>query len=179
MPSSPLIQAARRGPRGLGVLGARVIGELGVSTQLLAPGDIYLALETGTIDATEFSTPAAAASLGFPDDYYLPGWHQQSAFAQILINLNAWNGLSEAHRSAIAQATTGSCSSPRTRAAGGTSSSSASPGIRTRSPLPLDLRDLGRFQDIQEVGQRSTAPSTSTARRTSSARARRSPPTRS
>ena len=85
-------------------LGARVIGELGVSTQLLAPGDIYLALETGTIDATEFSTPAADASLGFheiADYYYFPGWHQQSAFAQMLINLDAWNGLSEAHRTAI------------------------------------------------------------------------------
>jgi TRAP-type mannitol/chloroaromatic compound transport system substrate-binding protein len=85
-------------------LGARVIGELGVSPQLLAPGDIYLALETGTIDATEFSTPAADASLGFyeiADYYYFPGWHQQSAFAQMLINLDAWNGLSEAHRVAI------------------------------------------------------------------------------
>ena len=85
-------------------LGARVIGALGVSPQLLAPGDIYLALETGAIDATEFSTPAADASLGFheiADYYYFPGWHQQSAFAQMLINLDAWNGLSEAHRTAI------------------------------------------------------------------------------
>jgi TRAP-type mannitol/chloroaromatic compound transport system substrate-binding protein len=85
-------------------LSARVISELGVSPQLLAPGDIYLALETGTIDATEFSTPAADASLGFheiADYYYFPGWHQQSAFAQMLINLNAWNGLSEARRTAI------------------------------------------------------------------------------
>jgi TRAP-type mannitol/chloroaromatic compound transport system substrate-binding protein len=85
-------------------LGARVIGALGVSTQLLAPGDIYLALETGTIDATEFSTPAADASLGFheiAEYYYFPGWHQQSAFAQMLINLDAWNGLSDAHRTAI------------------------------------------------------------------------------
>jgi TRAP-type mannitol/chloroaromatic compound transport system substrate-binding protein len=85
-------------------LGARVIGALGVSPQLLAPGDIYLALETGAIDATEFSTPAADANLGFheiADYYYFPGWHQQSAFAQLLINLDAWNGLSEAHRTAI------------------------------------------------------------------------------
>ena len=85
-------------------LGARVISGLGVSPQLLAPGDIYLALETGTIDATEFSTPAADSSLGFheiADYYYFPGWQQQSAFAQMLINLDAWNGLSEAHRVAI------------------------------------------------------------------------------
>lgn len=85
-------------------LGARVIGKLGVSTQLLAPGDIYFALETGTIDATEFSTPAIDAGLGFneiAEYYYFPGWHQQSAFAQLLVNLEAWNGLSDGHRSAL------------------------------------------------------------------------------
>jgi TRAP-type mannitol/chloroaromatic compound transport system substrate-binding protein len=88
-------------------LGASVISKLGVSTQLLAPGDIYAALERGTIDATEFSTPAADVGLGFyqiADYYYFPGWHQQSAFAQLLVNLDAWNGLSEAHRTAIEMA---------------------------------------------------------------------------
>jgi TRAP-type mannitol/chloroaromatic compound transport system substrate-binding protein len=85
-------------------LGAGVISKLGVSTQLLAPGDIYPALDLGTIDATEFSTPAADLTLGFyqvADYYYFPGWHQQSAFAQMLVNLDLWNGLSEAHRTAI------------------------------------------------------------------------------
>ncbi len=85
-------------------LGARVIGKLGVSPQLLAPGDIYMALETGALDATEFSTPAADLGLGFheiADYYYFPGWQQQSAFAQMLLNLEAWNGLSDGHRTAI------------------------------------------------------------------------------
>src|SRR5690606_14830616 len=36
-------------------LGAKVVEKLGVSTPLLAGGDIYPALELGTIDATEFS----------------------------------------------------------------------------------------------------------------------------
>ncbi|MDG1709439.1 MAG: hypothetical protein P8H03_11790, partial [Emcibacteraceae bacterium] len=35
-------------------LGARVMSKLGVSTQLLATGDIFPALELGAIDATEF-----------------------------------------------------------------------------------------------------------------------------
>ncbi|MCC2113042.1 MAG: C4-dicarboxylate ABC transporter, partial [Hyphomicrobiales bacterium] len=38
-------------------LGAKVMEKLGVSTQLLAGGDIFPALELGTIDATEFSMP--------------------------------------------------------------------------------------------------------------------------
>ncbi len=39
-------------------LGARVMQKIGVSTQLLAGGDIFPALEKGVIDATEFSMPA-------------------------------------------------------------------------------------------------------------------------
>ena len=45
-------------------LGAKVMGKLGVSTQLLAGGDIYPALEKGVIDATEFSYPSLDKGLG-------------------------------------------------------------------------------------------------------------------
>src|SRR3546814_10471995 len=43
-------------------LGAKVMEKFGVSTQLLAAGDIYPALELGSIDATEFSLPVADRS---------------------------------------------------------------------------------------------------------------------
>src|SRR5690606_25007446 len=46
-------------------LGARVMEKFGVSTQLLAPGDIYPALELGTIDATELSMPSVDLKSGF------------------------------------------------------------------------------------------------------------------
>ncbi|HET7298462.1 MAG TPA: C4-dicarboxylate ABC transporter, partial [Burkholderiales bacterium] len=46
-------------------LGAKVMAKLGVSTQLLAPGDIFQALQLGTIDATEFSLPVMDQKLGF------------------------------------------------------------------------------------------------------------------
>ena len=85
-------------------LGAQVIERVGVSPQLMAPGDIYAALDRGVIDATEFSTPAADISLGFDEVakyYYFPGWQQQSAFAQLLINLDLWNGLSDQHKTLI------------------------------------------------------------------------------
>ena len=49
-------------------LGAKVMERIGVSTQLIAGGDIFPALELGTIDATEFSMPAVDLDLGF-----LPG----------------------------------------------------------------------------------------------------------
>ncbi len=79
-------------------LGARVMEKLGVSTQLLAGGDIFPALELGSIDATEFSMPAIDYNLGFyqvAKHYYFPGWHQQSTMFDLMINKDAWDGLSD------------------------------------------------------------------------------------
>ncbi|MEZ5670177.1 MAG: TRAP transporter substrate-binding protein [Alphaproteobacteria bacterium] len=85
-------------------LGARVMEKLGVSTQLLAGGEIYQALELGTIDATEFSQPAIDLNLGFfqvAKHYYFPGWHQQSTIFELLLNLDSWNGLTEQQQSIL------------------------------------------------------------------------------
>jgi TRAP-type mannitol/chloroaromatic compound transport system substrate-binding protein len=85
-------------------MGALVMEELGVSTQLLAAGDIYPALELGSIDAAEFSQPAIDISLGFYEvasHYYLPGWHQPTTINDLMINMDVWNGLSEADRATI------------------------------------------------------------------------------
>ena len=78
-------------------LGARVMEKLGVSTQLLAGGDIFPALELGTIDATEYASPAIDMGLGFyqiAKHYYFPGWHQQSTWVDVIFNLDKWNALS-------------------------------------------------------------------------------------
>ena len=85
-------------------LGARVMDKLGVSTQLLAGGDIFPALELGTIDSTEFSMPAIDFNLGFyqvAKHYYFPGWHQQSTLFDLMINLDEWNDLSEEQQAII------------------------------------------------------------------------------
>lgn len=79
-------------------LGALVMEQMGVSTQLLAGGDIFPALELGTIDAAEFSMPAIDLNLGFyqvASNYYFPGWHQQSTLFDLMINLDLWEGLDE------------------------------------------------------------------------------------
>lgn len=85
-------------------LGARVMSKLGVSTQLLATGDIFPALELGAIDATEFSMPAVDQKLGFDkvaSHYYFPGWHQQSTFFELMINLEKWQNLSAQQQAQI------------------------------------------------------------------------------
>ncbi|WP_340109764.1 TRAP transporter substrate-binding protein [Pikeienuella sp. HZG-20] len=82
-------------------MGALVMQKFGVSTQLLAAGDIYPALELGTIDATEFSMPAIDRDLGFAQiaKYnYFPGWHQQATTTEFLVNMDAWNKLPEEYQ---------------------------------------------------------------------------------
>ena len=85
-------------------LGAKVMEKFGVSTQLLAGGDIYPALELGTIDATEFSMPAIDRNLGFyqiAKYNYFPGWHQQTTLIELIVNMDKWHGLSDAHKAMI------------------------------------------------------------------------------
>lgn len=79
-------------------LGAEVMQRLGVSTSLLAGGDIFPALERGAIDATEFSMPRVDARLGFHQIAkfnYFPGWHQPATMFELLINNDRWDDLSE------------------------------------------------------------------------------------
>ena len=88
-------------------LGGRVLEKLGASPQLLAGGDIFPALERGTIDATEFSMPAVDEAMGFyqaANHYYFPGWHQQSTFFELMINLDKWNSLSRLQQKTIEMA---------------------------------------------------------------------------
>ena len=85
-------------------LGAKVMDRLGVSTQLLAPGDIFQALQLGTIDATEFSSPTLDQKQGFyqvAKYYYFPGWHQQASILDFFVNQKVWDGLSDQHKSVI------------------------------------------------------------------------------
>lgn len=88
-------------------LGAKAMAKLGVATQLIAPGEIYQALQLGTIDAAEFSTPVQDLKLGFyqvAKFYYLPGWHQQSTALELLVNKKKWDALSDSHKAIIEQA---------------------------------------------------------------------------
>jgi TRAP-type mannitol/chloroaromatic compound transport system substrate-binding protein len=90
-------------------LGAKVMERLGVSTQLLAPGDIFQALQLGTIDATEFSMPVLDQKQGFyqvAKYYYFPGWHQQASIIDLFINKGKWDGFTDQQK-AIFEVTCG------------------------------------------------------------------------
>jgi TRAP-type mannitol/chloroaromatic compound transport system substrate-binding protein len=85
-------------------LGAQVMQRLGVSTQLLAPPDIYPALERGVIDATEFAMPNMDIDLGFYQvakyNYY-PGWHQPTSIGELLMNKAKFEALPDAYRAML------------------------------------------------------------------------------
>jgi TRAP-type mannitol/chloroaromatic compound transport system substrate-binding protein len=79
-------------------VGGEIFAEFGMSVTLLPGGELYQALETGTLDATEFSLPTVDEQLGFyqvAPYLYLPGWHQPSTNQYLYINLDVWNGLGE------------------------------------------------------------------------------------
>lgn len=79
-------------------LGGKVINKLGASSQLIAGGEIYVALERGRIEATEFSLPIIDKSLGFQNIakfYYFPGWHQPASWNSLIINKDVWKKYSE------------------------------------------------------------------------------------
>ncbi|MDI1283266.1 MAG: TRAP transporter substrate-binding protein [Reyranella sp.] len=87
-------------------LGANAMQKLGVSTQLLQAGEIFQALQLGTIDATEFSMPVMDLSLGFyqvAKYYYFPGWHQQATVGDLIINKAKWDSFSP-HQKAVIEA---------------------------------------------------------------------------
>ncbi|MEO1104382.1 MAG: TRAP transporter substrate-binding protein [Devosia sp.] len=90
-------------------LGARVLQKLGVEAQALPPADTMTALRLGTIDSAEISFPAIDNALElytYADNYYFPGWHQQTSLITFIINKDVWEGLEERHRLAIREVCT-------------------------------------------------------------------------
>ena len=85
-------------------LGAKVVQKLGVDTNSLKEGDIFLALESGSIDGVQYSLPSIDAKLGFHEmakHYYLPGWHQPATLIELMINAERWKTLTKTARAQI------------------------------------------------------------------------------
>lgn len=82
-------------------LGGRILAKLGVVPQQIPAGDIYAALERGTLDAVEFSGPADDEKLGFikvAKYYYAPSFWEGSSQAVFLFNKPKWDELPKAYR---------------------------------------------------------------------------------
>ena len=91
----------------IGGFGGKVISKLGVVPQQIAGGDIYPALEKGTIDAAEWVGPYDDQKLGFnkvAPFYYYPGWWEGGAMLHFFINKAKWEGLPKNYQAAITSA---------------------------------------------------------------------------
>ncbi|MGQ2908078.1 MAG: TRAP transporter substrate-binding protein [Aliihoeflea sp.] len=88
-------------------LGGQALAKLGANTQLVPAGEIYVSLETGRIDAAEFSAPQLDKGFGFQNivkSYYFPGWHQPSSWDSIIINMDVWNGFTPEQQTIMVEA---------------------------------------------------------------------------
>ena len=77
-------------------LGGKVFKRAGGNPVLMSGGEIYTALERGTIDATEWVGPFHDLRLGLnraAKYYYYPGWHEPGTEFELIINTNFWNQL--------------------------------------------------------------------------------------
>lgn len=77
-------------------LGAEMIRKLGGVPTVMAPGDVFAALQSGTLDATDFTGPANDMALGFHQVckyYYWPGVHKQGAIQQALVSKAKFDAL--------------------------------------------------------------------------------------
>ena len=85
-------------------IGAKVMRRLGVETTAMSGGDTFFALQSGSIDAAEFSLPFIDLRYGFDkaaNHYYFPGWHQQSSLITLMVNMKVWDSLTDAQRAMI------------------------------------------------------------------------------
>ncbi|MFC3608154.1 TRAP transporter substrate-binding protein [Stutzerimonas tarimensis] len=77
-------------------LGGEVLSRLGATTVTLPGGEVFTALQTGAIDATDWVSPYDDLAFGLHKVaryYYYPGWQQPQAVIEVLINETAWDSL--------------------------------------------------------------------------------------
>jgi TRAP-type mannitol/chloroaromatic compound transport system substrate-binding protein len=87
-----------------GGLVGQVMQKLGAVPQSIPGGEIYQALEKGTIDAAEWVGPYDDQKLGFnkvAPFYYYPGWWEGGPEVDFFINQKAFDGLSAEYKAII------------------------------------------------------------------------------
>ncbi|UPK39389.1 TRAP transporter substrate-binding protein [Bradyrhizobium sp. 186] len=91
----------------IGGFAGKVMAKLGAVPQQIAGGDIYPALEKGTIDAAEWVGPYDDEKLGFvkvAPHYYFPGWWEGGPMLLAFVNQDKWNALPKYYQSILEQA---------------------------------------------------------------------------
>jgi TRAP-type mannitol/chloroaromatic compound transport system substrate-binding protein len=88
----------------IGGFAGKVMQHLGLVPQQIAGGDIYPALEKGTIDAAEWVGPYDDEKLGFnkvAPYYYSPGWWEAGPQLSFYVGIKQWEALPKEYQAAI------------------------------------------------------------------------------
>ncbi len=91
----------------IGGFAGTVLQKLGVVSQQVAGGDIYPALEKGTIDAAEWVGPYDDEKLGFhkvAPIYHFPGWWEGGAMLHFGFNIAKFNELPKSYQAIVRNA---------------------------------------------------------------------------
>ena len=72
-----------------------VLSKLGLVVTNIAPGELYTALDRGTIDALEWVGPSLDLNMGFQKiaPYYYTGWHEPATELQFMVNKAKFDAL--------------------------------------------------------------------------------------
>lgn len=79
-------------------LGGEVFQRAGGVAVAMPGGEMFTALQTGAIDATEWVGPYNDLALGLhtiAKYYYYPGWHEPGPTLEAIVNKDAWDSLPE------------------------------------------------------------------------------------
>jgi TRAP-type mannitol/chloroaromatic compound transport system substrate-binding protein len=88
-------------------LAGQVMTKLGVVPQQIGGGEIYQALERGTVDAAEWVGPYDDEKLGFhkvAPFYYYPGWWEGGTTQHFMFNTAKWEELPKAYKAIVTAA---------------------------------------------------------------------------
>ncbi|SOB99860.1 TRAP transporter substrate-binding protein [Rhodobacter maris] len=88
----------------IGGFAGKVMEKLGLVPQQVSGGDVYPALEKGTIDAAEWVGPYDDEKLGFyrvAPYYYYPGWWEGGPTVHFMFNKAAFEGLPPSYQSLL------------------------------------------------------------------------------
>jgi len=93
----------------IGGIAGQVLQKLGSVPQQIAGGDIYPALEKGTIDGAEWVGPYDDEKLGFnkvAPFYYYPGWWEGGPTVHAFFNIERYNALPKLYKDVLLAAST-------------------------------------------------------------------------
>lgn len=88
---------------------AEIFKRMGMSTVNMPGGEIAAAAQRGVIDCAEWVTPGEDLKLGLPQIYkyyYVPGMHEPTVVAELIINADVWKSLPAQQQEVIRSAAT-------------------------------------------------------------------------